>query len=148
MFGFRVGEERWYGLEPVEVLRPGEFIRWRIRLDRIGGALIDPIGVFVLENDTATFLSGSFNPGAKREISSRVELTVNRFGFPLEIDYEIDVADPTSRESRRDRHFLFDADGFTDGDIYLEEDGTILRIDTRYRDRQNTYVRLLLPSEY
>ena len=83
-FGFKIGEERRYVLEPKKSLRGGEEAWWTIRLDGIEGEGEALRIIFELEHQRDEITTGNLFAINGQMQSVRVEgrLTVNRFGFP------------------------------------------------------------------
>ncbi|MFQ5744772.1 MAG: hypothetical protein ACE5HV_14465, partial [Acidobacteriota bacterium] len=84
-FGFQVGEERRYILDPPESLRSGESASWRIRLDRLQGEDLDRQAVFVLEHQRDELLVDFLSGGRLLSVRVDAEVTVNGSGFPLKL---------------------------------------------------------------
>jgi len=86
-FGYEVGEERRYVLEPQRSLRPGESAWWSIVLEEIRGEGDDLRVIFSLEHERAELIRDIFGGSSGRRQIVEVDgrLTVNRFGFPLRL---------------------------------------------------------------
>lgn len=83
-FGYRVGEERRYVLEPERSLRSGEGAWWSIVLSSIQGEGDALRAVFSLEHQRREVIRDLFSgiSGRPQVVDVTGELTVNRFGFP------------------------------------------------------------------
>ena len=86
-FGYQIGEQRRYVLEPERSLRTGESASWSIELEDIDGEGDDLRMVFNLGHQRAELIRDVFGGEVGRvqvvDISAR--LTVNRFGFPQSV---------------------------------------------------------------
>lgn len=114
-FGYDLGEERRYVLEPQKSLRTGESASWSIVLDDISGEGDDMKIVFALEHQRSELIRDVFGGMSGRmqvvEITGR--LTVNRFGFPerLVISEQNDVSGEMGSQSEvRTTLFTFDGE--------------------------------------
>ncbi len=116
-FGYEVGEERRYVLEPQRSLRPGESAWWSIVLEEIRGEGADLRVVFNLEHERTELIRDLFGGSGGRQQVVEVggRLTVNRFGFPvrLVISEQHDVGgEHGSRSEVRTTLFTFDGERF------------------------------------
>ncbi len=114
-FGYEVGEERRYVLEPERSLRPGESAWWSIVLHDIRGEGDDTRIIFDLEHERSELIRDLFGGSVGRmqvvEVSGR--LTVNRFGFPerLVISEQHDLSGEMGSQSEiRTTLFTFDGE--------------------------------------
>lgn len=86
-FGYELGEERRYVLEPQRSLRPGESAWWSIVLEKIEGEGDELRITFNLEHERTEVIRDIFSGASGRlqlvEVDGR--LTVNRFGFPVRL---------------------------------------------------------------
>ena len=132
VFGFDVGEERRYTLDPPDVLKPGELVQYLIRLESVEGSGEDLRAKFILENESLRFRyrSNFINPDERLRLTTRIEVTLNRHGFPLEIDYR--------RERDESDH------PFVEDDVYILFDGE--RYDRTNRGRMGMNRRVRLPG--
>jgi hypothetical protein len=114
IFGFDVGEERRYTLDPPEVLKPGELVQYLIRLESVEGSGEDLRAKFFLENESLRFRyrSNFINPDERLRLTTRIEVTLNRHGFPLEIDYRREREEPDYPFVEHDVHISFDGDRY------------------------------------
>lgn len=85
--GFKEGEERRYVLGPAEQLHPGEGGDWSIYLRELVGN--PPDGIFELAHHWNRG-SDEYDPplGTVVETTSKGELRINRYGFPLDLEFE------------------------------------------------------------
>lgn len=116
-FGYEVGEERRYVLEPQRSLRPGESAWWSIVLKEIRGEGDDLRIVFNLEHERTEVIRDMFGgrSGRQQVVEVDGQLTVNRFGFPLRlvISEQQDVGgEYGSRGEIRTTIFTFDGERF------------------------------------
>ncbi|MGD8330847.1 MAG: hypothetical protein PVJ49_15570 [Acidobacteriota bacterium] len=116
-FGYRVGEERRYILEPEKSLRPGESAWWSIVLNQIEVAGDDVHAVFVLQHQRSELLRDMFGGIGDRlqvvDVNSR--LYVNQYGFPerVVIQEQNDVSGETgSLSDLRTTTFTFDGERY------------------------------------
>ncbi len=117
-FGYQLGEERRYILEPDEALRPGEGGMWRIRFDDVVGEGEDLRFIFKLEHERSELIQDMFGGPSGRLQTIRVEavLTLNAFGFPLRVvmSEQHEVAGERRTESdTRTTVFEFDGERYT-----------------------------------
>lgn len=86
-FGYEVGEERRYVLEPERSLRAGERAWWSIALEGIDGEGDDMRMKFHLEHERSELIRDIFGGEAGRVqvVEVVVQMTVNRYGFPERI---------------------------------------------------------------
>lgn len=84
--GFEEGEERRYVLGPAEQLHPGEGGEWAIYLREAVGD--PPEAVFELAHHWSRG-SDEYDPplGTVMETTSEGELRINRYGFPLDLEF-------------------------------------------------------------
>ncbi|MCZ6508076.1 MAG: hypothetical protein O7A04_08555 [Acidobacteria bacterium] len=116
-FGYEIGEERRYVLEPARSLRPGESAWWSIVLDDIEGEGDDTRIIFDLEHERTEVIRDLFGGinGRMQAVTVDGRLTVNRFGFPerLVITEQHDVHGETGSQSDvRTTLFTFDGERF------------------------------------
>jgi len=116
-FGYELGEERRYVLEPQDSLRSGESASWSIRLDDISGEGEDIKMVFALEHERTEPIGDMFGGLGARlqvvDVESRV--TLNRFGFPLRVvmSERHDLSGETGSQSDiRTTIFTFDGERY------------------------------------
>lgn len=114
-FGYELGEERRYVLEPQKSLRPGESAWWSIVLDDISGEGDDMRIVFTLEHERSELIRDVFGGvnGRLQVVEVTGRLTVNRFGFPvrLVISEQHDLSGETGSQSEiRTTLFTFDGE--------------------------------------
>jgi len=85
--GFEEGEERRYVLGPPEELYPDERGEWSIWLRELVGD--PPEGIFELTHHWSRG-SDEYDPplGTVTETTSKGELRVNRYGFPLDLEFD------------------------------------------------------------
>lgn len=88
-FGYEVGEERRYVLGPPEALRNGESATWTIALESLRGPGAD--AVFRLRHERSVPVSPNARPNAGVVLTDYVEgeLTVNAYGFPTMLRFEV-----------------------------------------------------------
>jgi len=116
-FGYEVGEERRYVLEPQKSLRAGESAWWSIILEKIEGEGDDVKMIFQLEHERTEVIRDIFGgpSGRMQVVEVNGRLTVNRFGFPerLVITEQHDVGGEYGSESEiRTTLFTFDGERF------------------------------------
>jgi len=116
-FGYEVGEERRYVLEPARSLRPGESAWWSIVLAEIRGEGDDVRMIFDLEHQRSEVIRDLFGGagGRAQVVEVNGQLTVNRFGFPerLVIQEQADVGGEYGSQSAvRTTLFSFDGERF------------------------------------
>ena len=116
-FGYELGEERRYVLEPERSLRSGESAWWSIVLADIQGEGDDTRIVFELGHERTEVINDLFGGvnGRMQSVTIDGRLTVNRFGFPqrLVIDEQLDVLGETgSLSDLRTTRFTFDGERF------------------------------------
>jgi len=114
-FGYRLGEERRYVLEPQKSLRPGESAWWSIVLDDIQGEGDEMRIVFRLDHQRSELIRDMFGGanGRMQVVDVSGTLTVNRFGFPerLVINEQHDVSGEVGSQSDiRTTRFTFDGE--------------------------------------
>ena len=116
-FGFEVGEERRYVLEPQDSLRAGESAWWSIALDSVSGEGDDIKMVFALEHQRSEIIRDMFGGASGRmqvvDVESRI--TLNRFGFPerVVISEQHDLSGETGSQSDiRTTIFTFDGERY------------------------------------
>jgi len=114
IFGFDLGEERRYTLDPPDILKPGELVQYLIRLESVEGSGADLRAKFIIENESLRFRyrSNFINPDERLRLMLRVEVTLNRYGFPLEIDYRLERDESDHPYVSRDLHLSFDGDRY------------------------------------
>ena len=117
-FGYQLGEERRYILEPDDALRPGESGMWRIRFEGVDDEGEDLRFIFNLEHERAELIRDMFGGPSGRLQTVRVEavLTLNAFGFPLRVvmSEHHEVAGERRAESdTRTTIFTFDGERYT-----------------------------------
>lgn len=85
--GYQEGEERRYVLGPPEQLHPDERGEWSIYLRELVGD--PPEGIFELVHHWSRG-SDEYDPplGTATEIASKGELRINRYGFPLDLEFQ------------------------------------------------------------
>ena len=81
-FGFRLGEQRRYALGPEDLLGPGEFEVWTLRLDEVGSDAGMPLYTFAYSYEYARR-----NAQDLEQYLGQATVVVNQYGFPLEIEY-------------------------------------------------------------
>lgn len=118
-FGYRVGEERRYRLEPVDDLRPGEGAEWMIRLAEVRETESGPVATFQLAHERADNRVANLIGGQRREaVLVEGTLQVNADGFPLELEFSerqrISGENPYIGARRQIRYL------FRDGEIHKE----------------------------
>ena len=117
-FGYRLGEERRYILEPDKALRPGEHGMWRIRFEDVDGEGEDLRFIFNLEHERSELIRDMFGGASGRLQTVRVEavLTLNAFGFPLRVvmseQHEV-AAERRTESDKRFTIFTFDGERYT-----------------------------------
>jgi hypothetical protein len=116
-FGYRVGEERRYVLEPERSLRAGESAWWSIVLESIEGEGDSLRALFELQHQRTEVIHDIFGgpSGRTQVVDIGGRLTVNRFGFPerLVIDEQSDVGgEMGSLSELRTTVFRFDGERF------------------------------------
>jgi len=86
-FGYEVGEERRYVLEPESSLRTGESAWWSIVLEGIDGEGDDVHMTFLLEHQRSELIRDVFGgmSGRMQVVDIEARLVVNRFGFPEQV---------------------------------------------------------------
>ena len=117
-FGYQLGEERRYILEPDTALRPGESGMWRIRFADVEGEGEDLRFIFNLEHERSELIRDMFGGPSGRLQTVHVEavLTLNAFGFPLRVvmSEQHEVAGERRTESdTRTTIFTFDGERYT-----------------------------------
>jgi len=114
IFGFDVAEERRYTLDPPELLNPGELVQYLIRLESVDGSGADLRAKFLIENESLRFRyrSNFVNPDERLRLMLRVEVTMHRHGFPLEVDYRLERDESDDPFVTRDLHLSFDGDRY------------------------------------
>ncbi len=132
IFSFDVGEERRYTLDPPDVLEPGELVQLLIRLESVEGSGEDLRAKFIIENESLRFRyrSNFINPDERLRLMERIEVTLNRHGFPLEVEYRME-RDETDHP-------------FVESDVHLSFDGE--RYDLTNRGRMGMDRRVRLPG--
>ncbi len=118
VFGYQLGEERHYILEPDKALRPGEHGMWSIRFADVAGEGEDLRFIFNLEHERSELIRDMFGGLSGRLQTIRVEsvLTLNAFGFPLRVvmSEQHEVAGERRTESdMRTTIFTFDGERYT-----------------------------------
>lgn len=116
-FGYQVGEQRRYALEPLRSLRPGESASWSIVLAGIEGEGEALRAVFELRHERTEVIRDIFGgpSGRTQVVDVNGRLTVNRFGFPerLVIEEQSDVGGEGGSQSElRTTVFGFDGERF------------------------------------
>jgi len=116
-FGYDLGEERRYVLEPARSLRPGESAWWSIVLADIQGEGDETRIIFDLEHERTEVIHDMFGGvnGRMQMVTVNGRLTVNRFGFPerLVINEQHDVrGESGSQSDLRTTLFTFDGKRF------------------------------------
>jgi hypothetical protein len=116
-FGYDIGEERRYLLEPARSLRAGESAWWSIVLADIQGEGDETRIIFDLEHERSEVIRDIFGGanGRMQVVTVDGRLTVNRFGFPerLQINEQHDVHGETGSQSDvRTTLFTFDGERF------------------------------------
>jgi hypothetical protein len=116
-FGYEIGEERRYVLEPERSLRPGESASWSIVLEKIDGEGDDLRVTFGFEHQRSEVIRDVFGGGSGRSQVVNVDGTVevNRFGFPerLVMQEQTDVGgEMGSLSDVRTTLFTFDGERF------------------------------------
>lgn len=117
VFGYEIGEERRYVLEPTRSLRAGDSAWWSIVLDDIQGTGDDISIIFDLEHERTEVIRDIFGGvnGRMQVVKVDGRLTVNRFGFPkrLLISEQHDVhGEMGSQSGIRTTLFSFDGERF------------------------------------
>lgn len=85
-FGFRVGEQRRYARGPQRIFRAGEFEIWTMRLDEVGSAH-DGMPLYTFTYSREMSLINPRDPGVMDHLRAAMSVTVNHYGFPVEIRY-------------------------------------------------------------
>ncbi len=116
-FGYELGEERRYVLEPASSLRAGESAWWSIVLEAIQGEGDDTRIIFDLEHERSEVIHDMFGGinGRMQVVDVDGRLTVNRFGFPqrLVISEQHDVhGEMGSQSDLRTTVYTFDGERF------------------------------------
>jgi hypothetical protein len=116
-FGYAVGEERRYVLEPQTSLRAGESAWWSIRLDDVYGDGDNVKVIFVISHQRSEIIRDLFGGASGRMQVVDVEstITMNRFGFPekVVIDEQHDLSGETGSQSDlRTTTFTFDGERY------------------------------------
>ena len=85
-FGFRLGEQRRYTRGPERIFKAGEFEIWTIRLDEVRHADSGmPLYTFTYGREVS--LINPNDPGKMDNLRASMSMTVNHYGFPVEIRY-------------------------------------------------------------
>ncbi len=85
-FGFRLGEQRRYARGPQRIFKAGEFEIWTLRLDEITNARNGmPLYTFTYGREVSLIDPG--NPGRMDNLRATMSMTVNHYGFPIDIRY-------------------------------------------------------------
>ncbi len=85
-FGFRPGEQRRYARGPDRIFKAGEFEVWTIRLDEITSSQNGmPLYTFTYGRELS--LIRADDPGQMDNLRATMSMTVNHYGFPVEIRY-------------------------------------------------------------
>ena len=116
-FGYKIGEERRYVLEPADSLPAGDSAWWSIVLRDIQGAGDDTRIIFDIEHERTEIIHDIFGGvnGRMQMVKVGGRLTVNRFGFPerLTISEKHDLyGEVRSGSDTRTTLFFFDGERF------------------------------------
>jgi len=85
-FGFRLGEQRRYARGPQRIFKAGEFEIWTLRLDEITNARNGmPLYTFTYGREVSLIDPG--DPGRMDNLRATMSMTVNHYGFPVDIRY-------------------------------------------------------------
>jgi hypothetical protein len=85
-FGFREGEQRRYARGPERIFKAGEFEIWTLRLDEVTRAASGmPLYTFTYGREVS--LISPNDPGQMDSFRATMSMTLNHYGFPVEIRY-------------------------------------------------------------
>ena len=116
-FGYKIGEERRYVLEPADSLPAGDSAWWSIVLQDIQGTGDDTRIIFDIEHERTEVIRDIFGGinGRMQMVKVGGRLTVNRFGFPerLTISEKHDLyGEVRAGSDTRTTLFFFDGERF------------------------------------
>lgn len=96
-FGFRLGEQRRYTRGPERIFRAGEFELWTVRLDEIHHAPTGmPLYTFTYSREVS--LINPNDPAEMDHLRATMSMTVNHYGFPVEIRYGGDALEESDTD--------------------------------------------------
>ena len=115
-FGYMLGEERRYVLEPREGLRQGEEAFWEIRFERFEGEWPERFAVFTFSHERTWPIMDFIYGGRLDRVEVEGELTVNPYGFPHKLvitEREAITGESAWEGEPRTTIYVFADEGFT-----------------------------------